>query len=161
MTALKAILQHYWRGEKQLRTSPRTMLFLFYFFKERRFIQGLHRQRGAAQKMREAHELRFKQPLFLLFHSQMTWLNPPHSSSLLYQGLALGGGEHGPRETQAGFSVSINRYFTAIPSHWALRMTYFTWLEFLQMLYQLLLPVFQLLGSTASGLAEVPQERQT
>lgn len=35
-------------------------------------------------------------------------------------------------------------------------MTYFTWLEFLQMLYQLLLPVFQLLGSTASGLAEVP-----
>lgn len=29
-------------------------------------------------------------------------------------------------------------------------MTYLTWLEFLQMLYQLLLPEFQLLGSTAS-----------
>lgn len=46
--------------------------------------------------------------------------------------------------------------------HRELRLTFFfffTWQEFLQKLYQLLLPESQLSGSRASGLVEVPCER--
>lgn len=39
------------------------------------------------------------------------------------------------------------------------RLIHFTWRGFLQMLFQLLLPVFLLLGSRASELAKVPYER--
>lgn len=49
--------------------------------------------------------------------------------------------------------------FMATPYLREVGLTHFTWREFLQMLYQLLLPVFLLLGSRASELAKVPYER--
>lgn len=154
MTALKAIL-HYRKGKKT-KNLTKSRAIIFFKEKEGLFREILHRQSVGQLRRRERPTSYVLNNHFFFCHSQMTSLNPPHSTSLLYQGLALGGRGHGPRETQAGLSVSISRYFTAIPSHWALRMTYLTWLEFLQMLYQLLLPEFQLLGSTASGLAGVP-----
>ena len=117
---------------------------------------------GQKINLKPPPKLCFQGGVFLPGFLQLTWWNCPCSISACSPAwVIMGGWQHRPLEAQAYLPISRNGHFTATLYHWELGLTYLTWREFLQTLYQLLLPVFLLLGSRASGLAKVPYERRT